>query len=172
MEPSNPYAASAANPYGANSVSADSVSPSTIEPLAGTKPWVQFMSILMWLCVALFLFYGVMMMAMGPFMTKIIAQTQPNNPLVGGSFMMIMGVFYLVLALFYAYPAVKLWAYGSRIGLLKTSLKVEDLNAALHEQRRMWKFTGIMVIVMFVLGMLAVVGIGVAAGMGAMKLTP
>lgn len=54
--------------------------------------------------------------------------------------------------------------------MLKTSLRVQDLNAALHEQRRLWKFTGIMTIVFMVLmvfGIFAFVAfVGMAASRG------
>jgi preprotein translocase subunit SecG len=168
MEPSNPYATPSANPYGSNPLSMEgSVAAETIAPLAGTKGWVQFMSVIMWLLAALCIFYAVVMIAMQGFVAKAIAQQQPGNPMAQGPFMAAMGGFYLFLAFFYIYPAVKLWAYGSRIGTLKTSLRVQDLNAALHEQRRLWKFTGIMTIVfmvLMVLGVMAFVAfVGIAA---------
>jgi hypothetical protein len=89
--------------------------------------------------------------------------------MAGKGFMLGMGAMYLLMALFYVYPAIKLWSYGSRIGALKNSLSLSDLNAALHEQRRFWKFTGIVVIVMMCIYMLFIVGIGVAAGMAASR---
>jgi hypothetical protein len=46
---------------------------------------------------------------------------------------------------------------------------VADLNAALHEQRRFWKFTGIVVVTMICLYLLVIVGIGVFAGMAAAR---
>ena len=100
MEPANPYATPSANPYGSNPLTMEgSVAAETIAPLAGTKGWVQFMSIIMWLLVVLCLFYAVMMFVMSGPMAKIISQQQPNNPFAGGPIMTGMGVFYFLLAL-------------------------------------------------------------------------
>lgn len=170
MEPTNPYATPSAHPYGSNPLSMEgSVAAETIAPLAGTKGWVQFMSVMMWLLAALCIFYAVVMIAMQGFVAKAIAQQQPGNPMAQGPFMVAMGGFYLFLAFFYIYPAVKLWAYGSRIGTLKTSLRVQDLNAALHEQRRLWKFTGIMTIVFIGLMVLGIVAFAAFVGIAASR---
>ena len=170
MEPTNPYATPSANPYGSNPLSMEgSVAAETIAPLAGTKGWVQFMSILLWIGVGFMILGGIGMMTAGSVMADVIAKTQPNSPMAGKGFMLGMGAMYLLMALFYVYPAIKLWSYGSRIGALKNSLSLSDLNAALHEQRRFWKFTGIVVIVMMCIYMLFIVGIGVAAGMAASR---
>jgi hypothetical protein len=80
-----------------------------------------------------------------------------------------MGAMYLLMAVFYVYPAIKLWSYGSRIGKLKSSLSVADLNASLHEQRRFWKFTGIVVIIMMIIYLLFVVGLVAAGAMAASR---
>ena len=156
MEPANPYATPSANPYGSNPLTMEgSVAAETIAPLAGTKGWVQFMSIIMFVMS-------------GP-MAKIISQQQPNNPFAGGPIMTGMGVFYFLLALIYIYPAIKLWAYGNRIGDLKNSLRVQDLNAALHEQRRLWKSAGITTIIFILLMMLGTVAMFVFVGMAASR---
>jgi hypothetical protein len=153
MEPANPYATPSANPYGSNPLTMEgSVAAETIAPLAG------FMVL-----------GGIGMMTAGSFMADVIAKTQPNNPMAGKGFMLGVGALYLLMALFYVYPALKLWSYGSRIAKLKNSLSLADLNAALHEQRRFWKFTGIVVIVMIGIYMLFVVGIVAAGAMAASK---
>lgn len=170
MEPTNPYATPSANPYGSNPLTMEgSVAAETIAPLAGTKGWVQFMSILLWIGVGFMILGGIGMMTAGSFMADVIAKTQPNNPMAGKGFLLGVGALYLLMALFYVYPALKLWSYGSRIAKLKNSLSLADLNAALHEQRRFWKFTGIVVIVMMGIYMLFVVGIVAAGAMAASK---
>jgi hypothetical protein len=170
MEPTNPYATPSANPYGSNPLSMEgSVAAETIAPLAGTKGWVQFMSILLWIGVGFMILGGIGMMAAGSVLSSTIAKTQPNNPFAGQGFMLGMGAMYLLMAVFYVYPAIKLWSYGSRIGKLKSSLSVADLNASLHEQRRFWKFTGIVVIIMMIIYLLFVVGLVAAGAMAASR---
>jgi hypothetical protein len=170
MEPANPYATPSANPYGSNPLSMEgSVAAETIAPLAGTKGWVQFMSVIMWLIAALCIFYAVAMIGMQGVISQVIAKQQPGNPMAQGPFMAVMGGFYLFLAFFYIYPAIKMWAYGSRIGVLKNTLRVQDLNAALHEQRRLWKFTGIMTIVFMVLMVLGILAFAAFVGIAASR---
>lgn len=170
MEPTNPYATPSAHPYGSNPLSMEgSVAAETIAPLAGTKGWVQFMSILLWIGVGFMVLAGVGMMAAGSFMADAIAKTQPSSPMGNKMVVLAMGGLYLLFALFYVYPALKLWSYGSRIGKLKNSLSLADLNTALHEQRRFWKFTGIVVIVMMIIYLLVVVGLVAAGAMAASR---
>lgn len=170
MEPSNPYATPAANPYGSNPLNMEgSVTTETIAPLAGTKGWVQFMSILLWLGVGFMVMAGIGMMAAGSFMAEAVAKTQPGSPMASKMVVVGLGGLYLLMAIFYVYPAIKLWSYGSRIGKLKNSLALADLNAALHEQRRFWKFTGIVIILMICLYILLFVGLGIAGAMAASR---
>ena len=166
MEPTNPYATPSANPYGSNPLSMEgSVAAETIAPLAGTKGWVQFMSILLWIGVGFMILIGIGIIVMANVMPKVFESSSKGTPFGGVALMTGVGVFYLILSGLYIYPAMKLWSYGSRIGKLKATLSLSDLNAALQEQQRFWKFTGIMVIVMVSLYILVIVGL---VGFGAM----
>ncbi|MCF7789776.1 MAG: hypothetical protein K9N47_26880 [Prosthecobacter sp.] len=149
---SNPYASPAANLYGsATGGAADAVSPSTIAQLAGTKPWVRFMSVILWLSFGLLAFFS--------FSYAVIATTSASafannpafksNPLLADSPGLITGMmfgfagFFGVSALLTLYPAVKLWNYASRISTLMATRSITDLESALTDQRRIWKSTGI-----------------------------
>lgn len=170
MEPSNPYATPSAHPYGSNPLSMEgSVAAETIAPLAGTKGWVQFMSILLWIGVVFMILAGIGIIVMANVMPKVFENVSKGAPFGGAGFMTGIGVFYLLLSGLYLYPAMKLWSYGTRIGKLKASLSLADLNAALHEQRRFWKFTGIMVILLMCLYGLFIVGMGVFGAMAASR---
>ncbi len=163
---SNPYATPTANPYGSSSsLSADAVSPGTIAALAGTKPWVRFMSVMMWIGVGFMVLAGIMMATV---MNGIMAATQPNNPF-GKSFGLLMGLLYIVMSFLYIYPALKLGNFASRIKDLMNSRSVSDLDAALNQQRQFWKFLGVMMIVLFSLYILIAIGAGVVAAMSASK---
>ena len=102
MEAANPYATPSANPYGSNLTTREaSVAVETIAPLAGTKGWVQFMSILLWIGVGFMILGGIGMLIAGTVLSSSLAKTQPNNPFGGQAFMAGMGAMYLVMALFY-----------------------------------------------------------------------
>ncbi len=166
--PTNPYSAPVSNPYGVGAGSADSVSPSTISVLAGTKPWVRFLSVMFWIGVALMLLLaagmGVMGAIGGPFQ-----EAMDKSGAFGGAPIIYIAILYGLMALLYVYPAIKLWAYGSRIGALSTTMTVADLDAALTEQRRFWKYVGILCITMICAYIVVIVGAVAFAGMAAIK---
>jgi len=153
----NPYASPTANPYGSSSaLSTDAVSPATIAELAGTKPWVRLISVIMWIVCALMI-AGV----------AGVSQLSGNSAAGGTAMLIGMVVGYGLSALLIIYPTLKLHNYASNIGRLTASHSVADLNAALAEQRRYWKFLGILMVIylcfilLFLLLALAGAGLGI-----------
>ena len=78
-----------------------------------------------------------------------------------------MMIFFGVTSMLIIYPTLKLSKYASNISKLAQSQSFTDLTAALAEQRRFWKFYGIITLIylsfalLFVL--LAVAGIGIGS---------
>jgi hypothetical protein len=163
---SNPYSTPAANLFGSSSGAvADAVSPSTIAILSATKPWVRFMSVLMWIGVALMLLLAA---GMGIFSTLDAAKSMSSGPL-GGMQLVVFAVIYGVLAFVYIFPALKLWKFANRIGSLGATRSMADLDAALNEQRSFWKFVGVMTIIMISLYLVAIIGFVAFGASAAMK---
>jgi len=164
--PANPYSTPAANLYGsATGGGADAVSPGTIAQLAGTKPWVRFISVMMWIGIG-FMILGAI--ALGSMMVLGLAQQNKAGPF-GGMEMVVIAVMYGVMAFLYIYPAVKLWAFASRIGSLSATHSVADLDAALQEQRRFWKFLGVMMIIVMCLYLVFIIGMVAFGATAALK---
>lgn len=159
----NPYSTPSANLYGAASgAGGDAVSPSTIAQLTGTKPWVRFMSVLMWIGAVLMVVVAAFMVLAG---SSGVAQMGGKSA-YGAGVMVGMALYYGVMAFIIIYPAMKMWKYANHIGRLAASHSVADLDAALAEQRRYWKFSGILVIIglcLAVVGLIAGVALGVTA---------
>lgn len=155
----NPYSTPSANVYGTSS-GGDVVSPGTIAQLAGTKPWVRFMAVLMWLGALLIIGVIVLMLVAG---SAGIAQMGNVGSREAG---MLLGMMipYGIMAFLMMYPASKMWKYANSIGRLVASHSVADLDAALTEQRRYWKFNGILVIIGICFGL---IGFIAAIAMGA-----
>jgi hypothetical protein len=166
--PPNPYSAPVSNPYGAGSDSSGSVSPSTISALAGTKPWVRFLSVMFWIGVAFMLLIAAGMGVVGA-IGGPVEEAVSKSGAFGGVPMIFIAILYGALAFLYVYPAVKLWAYGTRIGSLRTTMSVADLDAALNEQRCFWKYVGILMIVMMCAYIVVIIGAVAFAGMTALK---
>lgn len=167
--PSNPYSAPVSNVFGSSIVGAsEAVSPATIAQLAGTKPWVRFMSVIFWIG-------GLMLLGMccmyalaavsGVFNRPEFANNPEiaNNPMFANGGKAVTGimigasVYMGVFAFLTIYPALKLWKYANCIGRLMASRSIADLDAALTEQRRYWKFHGIMTLVAICLVLVGVV---------------
>ena len=89
---------------------------------------------------------------------------QKANPAMPAGFMSGIGFFYVLMAFLYIYPTLKIWKFGTAIGKLVQSGSSADLENALDQQRRFWKFIGIMMIIMLVVYLVFfVVVIGIAA---------
>jgi hypothetical protein len=161
----NPYSSPSANLYGAASgAGADAVSPGTIAQLAGTKPWVRFMSVLLWIGVAFMLLAGA-----GMGVVSVMGAGKATTGPFGGKELIFFAIIYGVMAFVYIFPAIKLWKYANRIGSLGASHSVADLDAALNEQRSFWKFIGVMTIIMLSLYLVAVIGFVAFGATAAMK---
>jgi hypothetical protein len=136
--------------------------------LQKTKPWVRFLSVMAFIGCAFMVLAGVGMIAFGAFAGSG-ALNGAKLGLGGAGVSIGMGIFYLLLAGLYVYPALKLWRYADRIGALVDSRQVVDLEQALDQQRAFWKFVGIAVIVMLALYPVVIVGAIVAGASGALK---
>lgn len=152
MEPSqqyNPYASpgnlppqqTMYNPSGNEQVSAQ-----TLIELTGTKPWARLLAIVTWIAS------GLMLLAV---VGMLFAGLAASGGAEGGA-MIGLAFAYALMALLMIYPAIKMSAYASRIDDLARSRAVADLEAALAQQRMVWRFYGIIALVYIVL---AVVGV-------------
>lgn len=164
--PMNPYSppADLAGPYPgpamAPAASPGAVSETAVEMLRQTRPWVLFLAILAFIGCAGMLLVGLMMIGVA----LIAPSSGPEKGLQAA-----IGAVYLPMAALYVYPAIKMWTYGSAIARLTSSRATEDLEAALSQQKSLWKFMGIAAIVVIGLYVLVFVGalvVGVAAGLG------
>jgi len=165
----NPYAAPASN-VASGSGLLGSVPVPVISELAGTKPWVRFISVLMWIGCSVMILFVVLNLVMGLMGASALAKS--GNGGLGVTFMIAMTFGYGISAMLIIYPTLKLSKYASNISRLADSHSYSDLIAALREQRRFWKFYGIIILVylsllvLFVILMVAGVGFGSLAARG------
>ena len=165
----NPYSTPAANLYGAASgTGTDAVSPGTIAQLAGTKPWVRFMSVMLWLSVGIMLLVAAVIGIMGSIGGPIEAGIKKSGAF-GGMPLVAIAIIYGLMAMIYVYPAVKLWSFANRIGSLASTRAVADLDAALNQQRQFWKYFGVLLIVLLCTYLVGAIGLGVYVGTTAAK---
>ncbi|MHB1080062.1 MAG: hypothetical protein ACYC67_11700 [Prosthecobacter sp.] len=158
--PANPYASPAANLYGSTSGGiADAVALSTIAQLAGTKPWVRFLSVLMWIFICLIIL-GIIAMS--------IAMLLSSSKVIGTPELILIAA-YGVMMFFHIYPAVKMWKFANRVKSLMATRSLADLDAALTEHRKLWKFVGILAIIMLCTYLALIIGLLVMGAGAALK---
>jgi hypothetical protein len=130
-----------------------------------TRPWVRFMSILVFVGAAMMAVAGLVMMAL--IMVGGLGVARGTSPFgaIGG---VVVGVFYLALACLYIAPGVYLHRYAGAINQLKATRAAGTLEDALRHQRSFWRFVGIMSIIGIAIGMIAMVLVVVLGVIGAM----
>jgi hypothetical protein len=169
----NPYQPSSASVSGAAGTPQGSmVSQSIIGQLVRTRPWVRLLSVMSFLGAGLMLVIGVIMLVAGGagMASGMGSSSSSGAAAFGGGMMMGMSMFYILIALLYIYPGLKLWKYANRItGFASTGAEV-DLEKALNEQRSFWKFAGISVIVIVSLYIVGIAVFAVTAGIRAAKM--
>lgn len=162
----DPYASPVMTAIPSSHSSGSAITEGVVRQLAGTKPWVRFMSVLAFIGAG-FLILG----ALGAVVMIIggMAAGTGNDKWVAGGMGAGIGVFYVVLAIVYLYPALRLWKYANRIGDLVRTGNSLDLEGALAEQRKFWKFAGIAMVIFMSLYVLVIIGFVVAVTVGGMK---
>ena len=128
------------------------VTAGVIQQLAKTKPWVRFMSVLLFIAAGGMLLGSlIVLVAAG----AIAAASKEAG--IGAGLISLFAILYALISLLYVYPALKLWKYADRIAILMVSGDMLDLETALNHQRAFWKFLGITVITVFALYIVGVV---------------
>ena len=132
-----------------------------VNALRGTKGWVLLIGILMFIGAA-FMVIAALGMILGGAAMGAAGQGMPTGMLTA------MGVVYLLMAFLYIFPATYLVKYSSAIGRLVSDGRPVDMEAALDQQRKFWKFAGVLAlisIVLMVLGMAAAIALPMWMGM-------
>ncbi|WP_395750787.1 DUF4339 domain-containing protein [Prosthecobacter sp.] len=140
----NPYAAPTASGAMPQKPTTGGVPYPVIAELTGTKPWVRLISVLMWLVCIFFI---------GAVLAILLFQSVLANALsqqgTHGGWGIVVGTafFYGVTGMLIVYPTLKLSNYASNISRLAESQSFTHLTKALAEQRRFWKFYGIIIVI-------------------------
>jgi len=134
----------------------------TVIMLRQTKPWVRFISVMSFVGSAFMVLAGLLMIVAKPLgFGAAVARFD-------GGFGAVVGVVYIIMALFYIIPAVFLWRYADRIALFVREGSTGALASALEAQKSFWKFAGIvMLVVIAIYALIFVVAIvgGIVASM-------
>jgi hypothetical protein len=129
-----------------------SVTQGMFDSLQAMRPWVTFMGVMA--------FIGAGFMVLGGLVMMVAGSAIPGGP--GPA----LGVVYLVMALLYIFPGLFLVRCGGALKRLFAGGGAPALEDALSNQKSLWKFMGIVTIVMLalmVIGFVVAIVVGVAA---------
>ena len=160
----NTYASPSSNVTGEDSYgSGSNVATSTVNILRMTKGWARFLSVLAYLGGALLIIVAVFNLAnLDKFAEQFggsgFGPGAAEAARIAHQIAMVVLVLYIVMAVIvYIIPAVILGAYASRIGGLIANPSAITLDMALDQQRRFFKYFGILAIVFITLIVLVLV---------------
>ena len=159
----NPYSTPGSDVFAGSSAVGGEITDGVLEQLRKTKGWVKFIGVMAFIGAGFMVVGGIIMMAGGAMGGML---TGGASDAFGAGVGIGMGLIYIVMAIIYIYPGMKLWGYGKRIDQLLQDRASVTLEAALNEQRAFWKFSGIMLIILLSIYALALVGL-IVAGIGA-----
>jgi hypothetical protein len=159
----NPYAAPTANVKGG---AVGAVPYPVIAELTGTKPWVRLISVLMWIVCIIFIGMVLAILLFQSVFANTLSQSGSN---MGWGIVVGTAFFHGVTAMLIVYPTLKLSNYASNIARLASSQSFTHLTAALGEQRRFWKFYGIIIVIYLCLAALFVLLVLLLPSMSVVK---
>jgi hypothetical protein len=156
--------------FQSSGVSADAttttvLSPQAQEYLNQTRPWVRFISIMVFVGAAFMALAALVMIALT--MAGAMAARGAYAPF-GAVGVVAAAFFYLMLACLYIAPGVFLYRYASAIKQLKAACTASALEDALKHQKSFWRFIGILTAVSLVIVVLVLVIAIVAGVLGVM----
>jgi hypothetical protein len=145
-----------------------SLTPLAQQYLDQTRPWVRFMSVMVFVSTGLMVVLGLVMLLVSIFGGLAAGSREELGVLgsaVGGG---LVALCYLALACLYIAPGLYLSRYATAIRRLKANSTAGGLEDALKHQKSFWRFAGIVTAIGIVVAVV-VVGLGiVAAVIGAM----
>jgi hypothetical protein len=114
-----------------------------------TRPWVKFMSIMIFISSAVMIVAAILMVTVG-LGPRFIPQGQGRLGSIGAmGFIgnLAAAFFYILLAILYVVPGVFLWRFAGAIKILEMSRSPQALEEALGNQKSFWRYVGILTIV-------------------------
>ena len=127
-----------------------------------TRPWVRFLSIMVFIGAAFTLLGGLTVMLVGITGSLIGVGNETFSQLPGGGFT--LGLIYLVMAVLFVPPGIFLTRYASAIKTLESTPSAQALEKALKYQKSFWRYAGILTVVYLVV-MAAIIAFSLAIAM-------
>ena len=129
--------------------------------LLETTRWTKFLAIMGFIFLGLMLIAAIALMSMG----SLFSSELSGMGELGGYFGVGMGMIYIVIIAFYIYPIVCLMQFSNKMKHGIRSNNSEMIAEGFRYQKNMFKFTGILIIIIFALYLLIFIFAGLGAAM-------
>lgn len=115
--------------------------------LTTTSKWATFLAIIAFIGTGLLMSAGVMMSLLGGVLSKIGESASSTSPAIS-MLLPYLGVIYIIFAAVYLIPALYLYHFASKSKKALASNIQHELNESFRNLKRLFKFYGIMIIVL------------------------
>ncbi len=126
------------------------ITPAMVLYLKQTKPWVRFISIMLFVGTTLMFLLGLLLI-LGAGLLSSLSRT-----VFGGAPLGMLGLVNAAMACLYFFPALFLYRYASSIRKAVKTDAVGGIEESLKNQRSFWRFAGIFLLVILVFQISAV----------------
>ena len=126
------------------------ISPAMMLYLKQTKPWVRFISVMLFLGTVLVFILGLVLI-LGAGVLSTLSQSAFGGAPVG-----VLGLISAAMACVYFFPALHLCRYASGIRKAMTKDQPGGVEEALKHQRSFWRFMGIFLLIFLILQIAAI----------------
>ena len=117
--------------------------PVVVEHLIRTRPWVKFCSLAGFIASGFLILIGLLTLR------RVIEQLPPY-------YLLLLGGFYLILAILFIIPSIWLSRYEKSITRLEISRNITDLEQAIAYQRIYWRQMAIMILIILFIYLLTI----------------
>jgi len=118
------------------------ITPAMIESLKQTKPWVRFISIMVFIAGGLVFVVGLLLILGAGLFSSL------SGTVLGGAPLGLIGFLYTVIACLFWFPALYLFRYASGIKRACSCDQVGGVEDALKNQKSFWRFAGILLLLL------------------------
>lgn len=135
--------------------------------LLETTRWTKFLAIMGFILIGLMVVGSLFLFAFGASMSSTYSSGMSGFGGLGGYMGIGMGLLYLLIAAFYLFPIISLFKFSTNMKLGINTNNAELITEAFRHQKNLYKFIGILTIIVIVLYLLIIVGaalVGIAGG--------
>ncbi len=138
------------------------ITPSMLRYLKETKPWVRFISVMIFVGSVLVFLLGLVLILGAGLLSSL------SRDAFGGVPLGLLGFVYAVIACLAFFPALFLSRYASGIRHALSKEPIAGIEDALKNQRSFWRYMGIFLLIVLILQLSAVlILVALATGIGA-----